>query len=144
MLAADLSARCVTRLLGTIATLAWLSPALLQMYLASRAIATSSRAELGHKWYIGYKQHAAMFNYSKIKPSWWLVVSPPESLAVCDGGPDVPSDVVMASSVQTLHLGMVFVYNNHCDSASPVELETKVIRRFLMILQSWRYREGPY
>ena len=80
-----------------------------------------------------------MINYSNIKPSWWLVVSPPESLAVGDGGPDVPSNVVMASSVQTLHL-----YNNHCDTASPVELETKVIRRFLMISQSWRYREGPY
>ena len=85
-----------------------------------------------------------MIIYSNIKPSWWLVVFSPESLAVGDAGPDVPSNVVMASSVQTLHLGMVLVYDNHCDTASPVELETKVIRRFLMILQSWRYREGPY
>ena len=52
------------------------------------------------------------------------MVSSPESLAVGDGGPDVPSNVVMASSVQTLHLGMVFVYNNHCDTAASVELET--------------------
>ena len=99
----------MTRLLGTIATLARLSPELLQMYLASRAIATSSRAELGQKWYIGYKQHAAMINFSNIKPSWWLVVFSPESLAVGDAGPDVPSNVVMASSVQTLHLGMVLL-----------------------------------